>query len=72
MYIRAFWDWTVWIHIFIYLFLSTESKAAVKEAEPVTNVMKNPSKVIVLRVSTALISYFLMNMRVSFSVWSKT
>ena len=55
------------IFLFIY-FLSTESKAAVKEAEPVTNVMKNPSKVIVLRVSTALISYFLMNTRVSFSV----
>lgn len=34
-----------------YFFLSTESKAALKDTEPVTNVMKNPSKVVVLRVS---------------------
>ena len=35
-------------------FLPIETKAAVlKETEPVTNVLKNPSKVIVLRVSIA-------------------
>ena len=36
-------------------FLPIETKAAVlKESEPVTNVLKNPSKVIVLRVSIAV------------------
>lgn len=36
-------------------FLPIETKAAVlKETEPVTNVLKNPSKVIVLRVSIAV------------------
>lgn len=35
----------------VLIILPTESKAALKETEPVTNVMKNPSKVVVLRVS---------------------
>lgn len=39
----------------ILCFLPIETKAAVlKETEPVTNVLKNPSKVIVLRVSVAV------------------